>query len=224
MKIILVMKASNGIFALFFVLLLLGTQALQAQERPLFEAPAEEISLLPKTDFGFLMGTSFSTGFMGSSLFSQSLAPHFQWNPSQRFSLVAGAVFSAGQLSGNAAMMPFSPFFGSTAAETMPRGLFSNTVYAFGAYKVNPRLTITGGSWMENNNFQTFPPQMNDQAFNLNARGMMMGFDYKISENFRFGAQLNVSQGYNPYSPLSPMGGMNPGFFAPSPFPRNTIR
>ena len=105
----------------------------------------------------------------------------------------------------------------------MPGRLFSNTVYAFGAYRLNPHLTITGGTWVENNNFGAFQPRMNDQAFNLNPRGVMLGFDYKVSENFSFGAQFNMSGGYNPFSPFAPAGALNRGFFPASPFQRNTI-
>lgn len=217
------MKASNGILALFFALLLLAGRPLMAQEKSLFEAPAEEINLLPKTDFGFMLGSSFTTGFGSSSLFSQSFAPHFQWNPGQRFSLVVGSLFSTGHFSGSTALAPFGLFAGEATQDAMPQRLFSTTVYAFGAYQLSPRLTITGSSWMENNNYQAFMPQMNGQAFNLNPRGVMMGFDYKVSEHFRFGAQFNVSSGYNPFSPFSPAGAMNRGFFAPSPFQRNTI-
>jgi hypothetical protein len=46
-----------------------------------------------------------------------------------------------------------------------------------------------------------FGPQMNPQAFNLNAGGMMIGMDYRISERFSFGAEINVSRGYNPFNP-----------------------
>ncbi|MEE4178458.1 MAG: hypothetical protein V2I46_13210 [Bacteroides sp.] len=216
------MKASNFILPLLFALLFLSGPQSQAQEGSLFEAPAEQHSLLPKTDFGFQLGTSFMTGFQGTSLFSQSLAPHFKWNPSQRFSMMVGSVFSTGQFSGNAASTPFGLFQGEAMYGVMSQRLFSNTVYAFGAYQLSPRLTITGGSWMEHNNYQYFQPNMNNQAFNLNPRGVMMGFDYKISENFRFGAQFNVSQGYNPYNPFNSTGAFQRGFFPTSPFQRNT--
>lgn len=217
-----VMKASNVIIPFLFTIFLLPGLQSQAQDGSLFETPVEQSPLFPKTDFGFQLGTSFSTGFQGSSLFSQSLAPHFQWNPNQRFSLVVGSVFSTGQFSGNVAFTPFGLFQNEAMGGMMSQRLFSNTVYAFGAYQLSPRLTITGGSWMEHNNFQAFQPNMNNQAFQMNPRGVMMGFDYKISENFRFGAQFNVSQGYNPFNPLNSAGAFQRGFFPSSPFQRNT--
>jgi hypothetical protein len=155
-------------------------------------------------------------------LFSQSFAPHFQWNPAQRFSFVVGSVFSTGQFSGSGGFLPFG-FVPVADAGMMPQRLFSGSVFALGAYQLNERLTLTGGTWFEHNNLHLGQPQMNPQAFNTNPRGMMVGFDYRITENFRFGAQLNVSQGYNPFNPFNQYGGFNHGLFAPSPFHRNTI-
>jgi hypothetical protein len=206
-----------AILALFFF----NGFALQAQEGSLFQPKTESGLVIPKTDFGLQLGTSFTTGFGGSTLFSQSLAPHFQWNPGQRFSLLVGSVVSTGQFSG---MNGFSPFgFGHAGDLGMmaPQRLFSTTVYAMGAYQLNPRLTIIGGGWTEHNNFQMTQPQMNSQAFNLNPRGMMVGFGYRITDNLSFGAQVNVSSGYNPFNPFSQPGGFNRSVFAPSPFHRN---
>ncbi len=202
--------------------IMFGYTSLQAQQGYGLQAPGEPILEIPKTDFGFQLGTSFTTAFGGSSLFSQSFAPHFQWNPAQRFSLVVGSVFSTGQFSGAGGFSPFG-LVPVADAGMMPQRLFSGSVYALGAYQLNERLTLTGGTWFERNNLQMAQPQMNPQAFNTNPRGMMVGFDYRVTENFRFGAQLNVSQGYNPFNPFNQFGGFNRGGFAPSPFPRNTI-
>jgi len=220
-KSLTVMKAQHLIFFAALSFMLLASPALLAQESSLFHTQGEPLLNKPKTDFGLQLGSSFSTGFAGSSLFSQSLAPHFQFNPSQRFSLVLGSVFSTGQFSGNSG---FSPIFFSPAGTgnlMNSQRLISTTVYALGAYQASPRLTLFGGSWMERNNFQPNQPQMNSQAFNLNPRGMMMGFDYRVTENFSFGAQINVAQGYNPFNPFYNQGAFHRGGFSPSPFYRN---
>lgn len=217
------MKAQNIIrFIAILALFIFNGFALQAQEGSLFHPKTESGLTIPKTDFGLQVGSSFTTGFGGNSLFSQSFAPHFQWNPAQRFSLVVGSVFSTGQFSGSGGFSPFG-LVPVADAGMMPQRLFSGSVYALGAYQLNERLTLTGGTWFERNNLQLAQPQMNTQAFNMSPRGMMVGFDYRVTENFRFGAQLNVSQGYNPFNPFNQYGGFNHGLFAPSPFHRNTI-
>lgn len=162
-----------------------------------------------KPTFGLQMGSSFSTGFAGAGMFSQSIAPHLQFTPGKNFTLIAGSVLSTSSFSGT------SPFIQNGNARFL-----STTVYALGAYQVNPRLTLTGGAWGERNNLNQMMqgPQMNPQAFNLNAGGMMMGLDYKITENLRFGAEINVSRGTNPFSPYN----SHSPFYTPGPFNRRT--
>jgi len=154
----------------------------------------------PMPFFGMQMGTQYMTGMGGAGLFSQSFAPYLQFKPGQNFSVVAGSILSTSSFSGS------SPFLSTSAA---PDRLFSTTVYALGAYQVNPRLIVTGGAWGERNNMnQLFMgPQMNPQAFDLSAGGMMLGMDYKITENLRFGAEINLSRGQNPFNPY---GNTNP--------------
>lgn len=163
-----------------------------------------------KPDFGLQLGSSFSNGFGGSSFFTQSIAPHMQLQPHRNFRLIVGTTLSTTSFGGNAPVMGF-------AQEQLPQRYFSNTVYAFGAYQLNPRLTLTGGAWTEQNNLNLMQNQMNPQAFDLNARGMMMGMDYKITENLRFGAELSFSKGQNPFSPYSGYGNQYS-----SPFHRRT--
>ncbi len=159
--------------------------------------------------FGMQMGSTFSTGF-GGSMFTQSFAPYLRFQPGQNFSLTAGTIFSTSNFSGGV------PMFMNVSGAEMPNSYLSNTIYAFGAYQVNPRLTITGGAWTEQNNFNMMHDQMNPQAFDLNARGMMMGMELRITENLRFGAEVNVSRGSNPFNPYS----AGPGYYQTSPFHR----
>lgn len=217
------MKSGIVVFIAVVSLVIFASMPLAAQEKSIFDSQGEPSLQLPKTDFGLQVGSSFTTGFGGGSLFTQSVAPHFQWNPTQRFSLVVGSVFSSGQLSGVSGLSPFALSMASSGNMLQPQGLFSATVYAMGAYQASPRLTVFGGGWTERNNMQAMQPQMNPQAFNLNPRGMMMGFDYRISERFSFGAQVNVSQGYNPFNPFFNQGGFHRSTFPSSPFHRNPL-
>jgi hypothetical protein len=179
--------------------------------------PAEQPGLLSddyslfsaRPTFGMQMGSTFTTGF-GGNMFTQSFAPHLQFRPGQNFSLTVGTVFSTSNFSGG------TPMFMNVSGAGMPDRFLSNTVYALGAYQVNPRLTITGGAWTEQNNLNMMQNQMNPQAFDLNARGMMMGMDLRITENLRFGAEVSISRGYNPFNPYS----SGAGYYNPNPFHR----
>jgi len=165
-------------------------------------------------NFGMQLGSSFTTGYGGGSMFSQSIAPYLTFKPGQNFSLMVGSVLSTSSFPGSSAS--------SGVPSAAPNRFLSTTVYAFGAYQLNPRLTITGGAWTERNNmgammFNNVAGQMNPNAFNMNASGMIMGMDYKISENFSIGAEFNISNGYNPFNTYR-----SPGSLYNNPFYRRT--
>jgi hypothetical protein len=167
--------------------------------------------------FGMQVGSSFSTGFAGSGMFSQSIAPHLTLKPGKNFNIIAGSVLSTSSFSGG------SPFMSGGAA---PNRFYSTTVYALGAYQLNPRVTLTGGAWGERNNMNAMMfgsqmgPQMNPQAFNMNAGGVMVGLDYRITEKISFGAEINLSRGPNPFNPYmnhNPYNNHNP-FYKRNPW------
>lgn len=201
------------ILSLFFFPALLFGQGFNQNETDSDLLSGDYSILNSSPVFGVQMGSSFTTGFGGGSLFSQSVAPHIQFRPGQKFSLVVGSVFSTGSFGGNTPLA-----MQSSGGGLFPDRMYSTTVYALGAYQVNSRLVITGGAWAEKNNMgMMFSPQMNPQAFEMNPRGMMMGMEYKITENLRFGAEINVSQGYNPFNPYRQQGA-----FQRNPFQRNS--
>ena len=145
-------------------------------------------------DFDLTLGSSFTTGFGG--LFStQSISPRLSFEPGKNFNLVIGSFLSTSQLSSGGSI----PGFNSQLSNGASNSFMSATFYAMGSYNVNPRFTITGGGWVERNNLNPVQYQMNPQAFNLNAGGMVMGMEYRISDNLKFGAQINVSRGHNPF-------------------------
>ncbi len=197
-----------------FTLLLSGYLFSQDQNESNISLLNDNYSFMnPSTQFGMQLGSSFSTGY-GGGMFSQSIAPYLTFRPGQNFSLMVGSVLSTSSFQGGTASLG--------VPVSAPNRFLSTTVYAFGAYQLNPRLTITGGAWTERNNmgammFNDFPGQMNPQAFNMNASGMVMGLDYKISEKFSIGAGVNISNGYNPFNPYT-----SPGSFYNSPFNRRS--
>lgn len=217
------MKSVIFVLSVVLCLVFLTPSPLNAQHNRAVLAQGESVLPMPITHFGLQAGSTFTTGFAGSTLFSQTVAPHFKWNATQRFSLVVGSVFSSGQLSGAFGLFPKAISSSVIGNKITPAHLFSATVYALGAYQANPRLTVFGASWVERNNMQSLQPQMNPNAFNVNPHGLMMGFDYRISENFSFGAQVNVSQGFNPFNPFFNQGVFHRSGFPSSPFHRSPV-
>lgn len=188
---------TKSIFTLFTLMisLVVMSQENQQENRGLLSDDYSFMNTSPQ--FGMQMGTSFATGFGGAGFFSQSFAPHLQFRPGQNLAITVGTVFSTGSFAGG------NPFVGAQG-EMMPDRMFSNTIYALGAYQLNPRVVITGGAWTERNNLNQmmFQPEMNPQAFNRNAHGMMIGVDYRITENFSFGAEVRMSQGGGYHNPF----------------------
>ncbi len=167
-------------------------------------------------NYDLRLGTSFSTGFGGSSFFMHSIAPSINWAASERFTIQAGTVFSSVSFSGIQQNTMIHGFDNSYEQSFLQDNFYSNLTYALGFYRINENLTFMGGAYFESSNLGQHL-QMNQKAFDLNAKGMIMGFDYRISNNMRIGAEFNFRSGHSPsfyqFSPYS-----SPGFYRSSPF------
>ena len=199
--------------AVAFAFFMLMGAALPAQDEGSLFSPDTESSSGFRPTLNMDFGSSFATAGSGGHLFTQSIAPRMNWDMSQDFRLSVGTVFSSTRLNG---MPAFFPHQGQSAAFEQVQGgrMFSSTLYAVGSYQVNPRLSILGAGWVERSHFDMAEGlPLNPYASQYSPHGMMLGFDYKVSENFRFGAEVNVSRGHNPFSSQgyyhSPFGGMN---------------
>jgi hypothetical protein len=170
--------------------------------------------------FRMQMGSTFGYVPGAGSLFGSTLAPSINWEISRRFSLQAGTIFSTTLMNGPNPLFPFTPHMaGGEQIDVMgAQRLMGGTVFAAGAYQVNPRLTLVGAGWMQHSELPGW--EMNHQAFDLQSRGMMFGFDYQINDHIRFGAELNLSTGYNPFMVHPGTGFHQHGFYSPSPFHR----
>ncbi len=158
------------------------------------------------TDFSLGFGSSFSSSPFFGSGFTSTVAPSFRWQMNENLSLTAGTLFSTSGVNNMSGLFTENP----------AGRFFSTTVYALGSYQLNPRLSITGGTYVERNTLEVSNPRLNPDAFSQDPVGMIFGFDYKVSENFSFGAQFNYSRGYDPFSPFnmqhSPFGGYGSPF------------
>lgn len=178
--------------------------------------------------FGLQLGSMFTSGLAGGSMFTHSVAPSLNWDVSRRFNLHVGTILSSSQMNGMNSMFPYTMHMsgGESLHQFQNQRLFSTAFYATGTYEVNPRLSFIGSAWVEHNNLAEMG--MNPQAFNTTPRGGMLGFDYKVSENFQFGAEVRVSSGVNPFNPFYNSGmygtgfDQRNGFRGPSPFHRGS--
>ncbi|MFO7873941.1 MAG: hypothetical protein R6U62_05620 [Bacteroidales bacterium] len=167
-------------------------------------------------------GTSFSTGGSAFTMFSNWVTPRLSWDMGNQFQLEVGTILSTTRMNGTASLF-------TTGSQRQESGMVAfgdgtrvsrGTFYAIGSYQVNPRLSITGGTWVERSGFDMADNRLQGYNYQQNPKGMMLGFDYKVTENFRFGAEINVSGGQNPFSPRgfghSPFPG---GMYNRTPFP-----
>lgn len=149
--------------------------------------------------FGLQVGSSFSSMGSYGNMFSQSLAPEMNWDMTENFRLKVGTIFTSSRMSGfvpgQTAFMGGVPYNGMA-----DNRLSSMTMYAFGAYQLSPNLVITGGTWFERSGFDFVGGSM-EMGNAYNPQGMMLGLDYRVNENLRFGFEVSASRGYNPYMP-----------------------
>lgn len=212
----------------FFIILFFGINVFAGNNDPLFDpnAPLKSQSSSFNPDFGLSIGSSFMSFQGAGSLFSQSIAPTLSWKASDKFSFHAGALLTN--------FNPGSGFYSNTSMMNTGSGMFetdfagsnviSSMFFVAGSYHVNSNLTISGaGYYDQNKSSALFMNQnMNSMFGSGDIKGMMLGLDYKFSENFRFGAEINFSSGYNPMSPFN-QGVFNHGGFGMSSFRNNSI-
>ncbi len=164
----------------------------------LVATPADAQNTTPH--FGLELGTAFGTAGSGTSLFSHSLAPSISWGISKDFQFVAGTIFTSARMNG------LMPHYGSSKHAlfgNQPTLMQSTTVYAFGVYHLNQRISISGGTWFERSHFDMHDSFLNPYATQQNPQGMMLGLDYRVNENLRVGFEINASRGVSPFYPTS---------------------
>lgn len=212
----------------FFVIIFFGINAFAGDNDPLFDpnVPLKSQSSSFTPDFGLSIGSSFMQFQGAGSLFTQSIAPTLSWKTSNNFTIQAGVLLTnynpgSGFYSNNSMMNTGS---GMLETDFAGSNVISSMFFVAGSYHVNSNLTISGAGWYDQNKSSVLfmNQNMNSMFGSGDIKGMMLGLDYKFSENFRFGAEINFSSGYNPMSPLN-QGVFNHGGFGPSPFRNNRI-
>ena len=145
-------------------------------------------------DFGLEAGAALTTFGGHGSMFTSYLAPEIRYQAVPRFQLSTGMVLSTGFMPGGGLELSGQAVPGQMGGS----GNRFNRVllYAEGAYRLNPRLTIGGMVVKELDN--DFQRQMNAVQKNSGFQSVGMSVDYKISDNIHVGARFNVTEG-RPY-------------------------
>lgn len=217
------MKIQETIMICLLIAFLFGSMTVGAQDAPRSDLFDQEEESRLAYDLSFTAGTSFSSFSGAGGMFTQRIAPRLNLDFGKDFHLEIGTIFSSSRISGMpVGLAPAGAANGSEAVFLQADShLFTSTVYALGAYQISPRLRIHGATWVERNNLDMRDmPVMNPHAVSQNPKGMMLGFDYQVTENLRFGAEVNVSAGHNPYTPMYFQQSHFGGFHHPSPFHR----
>jgi hypothetical protein len=165
-----------------------------------FEDPAadQKPTLKDRTDVGLEVGTSFTFSpgnFYGPSYY---IAPSFTYRVSPRFFLSTGIG------------MQYATFYPANLPADRDNMLPMTRAYLYarGSYLLTPRLIVSGTVYKS---MMDAPRHGNyTNPLNYNAQGMSIGFQYKVSDSFSFGVQMNMQNGYYQHDPLIPPSGYVP--------------
>ncbi len=162
-----------------------------------------------KVRFNMEFGTTFMAGSFGN-YFGTYVAPQVSYPLSNRFLVSAGGYFSglspvARQGMSEAFGYPYAPFYS--------RSYF----FVSGAYRLTDNVTVTGTAYRE---FSPFGPAQLPPGFSPEARGLIMGIDYRIGDHILIRGEVEVREGYSPFyhDPFMNPGGrrmVNPFFYGP---------
>jgi hypothetical protein len=160
-----------------------------------FNPAFRPVNAANKVSFGLEMGTSFGVSSGNGGLFGVYVSPHVKYKVSPKFSVNFGATIS------NSNYINYLSPYGFENTVRFDNNITQTFLYAEGQYQVNNRLMINAKGYKEIYRFDE--PQINPRALDLDGGGVAVGFQYKVSENFHFGAEIGVRKGNTPYNPYS---------------------
>lgn len=146
----------------------------------------------------FDIGTSFSNIGGFGSMFTNYISPQISYPLSEKLSLQVGGVFAKNYLNGSGSMLP--SFTGNLINNNFSQYL----LYAKGMYQLSDKLEIRGSVIKSIDNTPDLF-RINSNLLNLNYESYSLGFNYKLSNSIRFGANVNIINDKNPYY-LRPFG------------------
>ena len=156
------------------------------------------------TRFNLELGTSFRSFGAGAGLLRNYVSPVLQYDLSPSFTLIAGGTFSSNHFNN----LPQSIV---VHENTMPgrQPLNDHSLFMTGVYMLSDNFFMTGTVYREQGNLPIMMQNsgltyLNRGLGSYTNEGMSMGFGYRVSEKFRFGAEIGVNRTNNPYSIYSP--------------------
>ncbi len=159
------------------------------------------------TRFSLEMGTGFTTFSSGPNVLGNYISPRLEYDLSPDFTIVAGGSFSFNRYSN---LPQQSLVINNNSAPF--QGMTDHSLFVSGRYAVSENLVMTGTVYSEEGQLPMF--SLSQAMMNRGARnqgfmeyknhGMSMGLEYRISDNFHFGAEVGISRGNNPYGLYSP--------------------
>lgn len=154
--------------------------------------------------FNLELGTSFSTFAAGSGLLRNYVSPVLEYDLSPSFTIIAGGTFGVNRYNN----LPQSLVVHGNVSP-VHQGINDHSLFMTGKYMLSDNFFMTGTVYREQGNFpivmqygDTGSP--NPGIRNYSSQGMSMGFGYRISDKFHFGAEIGVNRTNNPYNFYSP--------------------
>lgn len=197
------MKGFNYIHTVLFVLCFALTgntglaqkESMEPSDHPLFYVqkdflPVRKIdhSFKNRANINLMAGTSFWSVGKRNNGFISYLRPEIDYSIAPRFHVISGIVIVNHQIPGYKENDPL------ILSHPPGNRIF---MYAEGEYLVNEKLSVFGSVAKEITSYK--PHVMNPAVYNMDYHNASVGINYRITDNFNFGAHVNVREGYNPY-------------------------
>lgn len=217
-------KRNNSVKILILCLLnFLCVEILQAQE-----------SLNPNISFGgnltseksiqSPLNVSINTGvgvfnsFENNSGFYTFLNPNLSYQLTQKFTIQTSFTYFQGS---NFPVLNYN--LESNDVDIQNQDLAFGLFAVSGSYMVNPKLIVSGGVWKRTSMNPAFSNEkLNSHAVDLEADGVTIGINYKVSDKVQFNAVIDYSRGGNNYLPYNNTWGLNSSYgiggFQSTPF------
>lgn len=145
-------------------------------------------------NYNIYTGGGFSSFGPNASAYNYFVSPSVSYPINDKFSLTVGIMINQTQFSGRTS--------GSESGSSLLQRSTQAIVYASGAYRVNPNVTVFASGYYDMNSRQNTPLGMRPVP-NIyspyGSEGFSVGAEFKIGERTRIGIQMQYDKGANPY-------------------------
>ena len=189
------------LFMLLPIRLILAQTKDKTPQASIFEENSDSITLRPKYDTGFEVGTSFMTNLKGGYGYEHYISPRLSFVPSQSWKFD----FNATLTSVNFHNMTLLDFYNTTRGVSGLYHYFGLT--AQGTYKLNEKLYLSSAGFAENS--PNLWPVSGQSENRINYGGTLL-IGYKFSDKFSMHAGFGIQRVNDPWNMNS--NGYNRGF------------